>query len=983
MAVNLPTMKSLPSTVSSPQPIFPSGTSGGGTPAATSTSQSTATSGAYPVGSKYTPGSFTYTSGTGTAYGLTKTDAGNGNSYYEYPDGSRTLVGPDGTVLGNQAPSTPTPGGTPSSTGGPPPQLPPGWDPTKGTSVNSDGTIRNADYGTNSDGTVEASNAQGVQQALAAGYPLNKIRVPVVSDGFNGGPPTTTYTTADKGGILDPTDGKTHTLSSTGVEGGTPAPKNLLDALGSGVPFVSPVLAAGTGLVTDVANKVKGLLPTTSGGGAAPTVANGPAIAAAINAAQNQADAAQNAANNYQPISSPTIGYAPAAQAGHATAGVSQGYGATGGVSQGYAAAAGQVGAYQAAPYTAPIQAGHATAGVATAAQIASTALAAKQQAIVAQQIQAALVAQQPAIQAQQVTAAQAGRTIVGPTALADQSQIAPVDLAGNTTIDQGESEQARAAQTNLIGQLQGTIAGTSPSVAAIMLRQETERNIASQYALGAAASAQNSGLAQRTAMINAANLNQQAIGQQALLRAQEIATAQGLLGTTAGAERTSDINVATSQADLSQQVILANAGFTNTQNMTQAQLDQAVKLANAGFKNTATTTQAQLDQATAALNVTQANTVNLANAKNALDAATTNVTLAQQAMLANQSAENAARLANAQNALAAATTNAQLAQQVELQNAAAINQTNTTNATLSTNTSIANAGYATQASITNANNVTSANTASAQLANAISIANANNQSQMQVSQAADTTNANIATAGNFTQSSVANAKNATDASIASAQNYTSSSENNATNATNASDVTSTNETNASINTATLANAVNINNAANAVTTTGQNITAKQDAAGNAITAEGNVISGQVGMANAANGAVTAAANMKTANNGDPSNPFNIIKNIPVPGSDRRGKKDIKDAEMDVKKLVASLSAKSFAYKDTSKPGTAPGRRWGVMAQDLEKTSAGKSLVMETPTGKMIDASQAVMTALAALGHVAKRLDKVEKRVSR
>ena len=804
---------------------------------------------------------------------------------------------------------------------------------------------------------------------------------------------------ASNSGPLDPKTGEPTWVATPGSNGGVSWFGNLIgktaipvgEALGL-LPAGSTKGAAAVQAAADAA-RAAGLPsvpidPAVANGASGPasTVANGPALAAAITAAQNQADAAQAASNNYQPISAPTIGYAPAAQAGQATAGVSQGYGATGGVSQGYAAAAGQVGAYQAAPYTAPIQAGHATAGVATAAQIASTALAAKQQAIVAQQIQAALVAQQPAIQAQQVTAAQAGRTIVGPTALADQSQIAPVDLAGNTTIDQGESEQARAAQTNLIGQLQGTIAGTSPSVAAIMLRQETERNIASQYALGAAASAQNSGLAQRTAMINAANLNQQAIGQQALLRAQEIATAQGLLGTTAGAERTSDINVATSQADLSQQVILANAGFTNTQNMTQAQLDQAVKLANAGFKNTATTTQAQLDQATAALNVTQANTVNLANAKNALDAATTNVTLAQQAMLANQSAENAARLANAQNALAAATTNAQLAQQVELQNAAAINQTNTTNATLSTNTSIANAGYSTQASIDNANNVTSANTASAQLANAISIANANNQSQMQISQAADTTNANIATAGNLTQSSVANAKNATDAGIASAQNYTSSSENNATNATNASENSATNATNASINTATLANAVNINNASNAVTTAGQNITAKQNAAGNAITAEGNVISGQVGMANAANGAVNAAANVQAANNNDPSNPFNILKSYAQAtsgSSDRRGKKDIKDAEMDVKKLVASLSAKSFHYKDTSKPGTAPGRRWGVMAQDLEKSKAGKSLVHDTPNGKMVDTSQAVLTALAAISHVAKRIDKIEKRVSR
>jgi hypothetical protein len=825
------------------------------------------------------------------------------------------------------------------------------------------------------------------------------------SNGLGGIPISAAGNTTSNGGPVDPTTGASTWTVNTGTNGGVSTLGNIVgktlipagEAIGA-LPTGSTADAKNIQLAADLARS-KGLTsipvggaPITSGGtgitfpgstgGAAPvTTPNSGPLADAIKKAQDQADAAGNAAKNYVPISAPTItaaqmpafqaaGYAPAAQAGVATAGQSQGY----------AAQAGQVGAYQAAGYTAPIQAGHATAGVAQASLIGSTTLAQKQAAIQAERVQAALIAQQPAIQAQQVQAAQADRTIVGPTALADQSQIAPVDLAGNTTIDQSESEQSRAAQLGLISQLQGTIAGTSPSVAAIMLRQETERNIANQFGMAAAASAQNVGLANRQAMNNAASLNQQSIGQQALLRAQEIATAQGLLGTTAGSARTSDINVATSQADLSQQVILANAGFTNTQNMTQAQLDQAVKLANAGFKNTATTTQAQLDQATKALNVTQANSVNLANAKNALDAATTNVTLAQQALLANQSAQNQAALANAQNALAAATTNAQLAQQVELTNANAVNHTNEVNATLATNTSVSNAGFATQASITNANNTTSANTATAQLANAISIANANNQSQMQVAQAGYTTQAGIATASNYTNSSIGNARNQTDASQ--------------TNATNA--------TNASINTSTLANAVNIansgnstqyniaqggfnnsaaiNNAANAVTTAGQNITAQQNAAGNAITSEGQVIQGQVGMANAANGAVSAAAAQQQAANGDPSNPYNWIPKV---ASDRRGKKEIKDADLDVKKLVASLGAKSFRYKDTSAPGTAPGRRWGVMAQDLEKSKAGKSLVTNTPTGKMVDTSQAVMTALAALGHVAKRLDKVEKRVSR
>jgi hypothetical protein len=657
----------------------------------------------------------------------------------------------------------------------------------------------------------------------------------------------------------------------------------------------------------------------------------------------------------------------------------------------------------------APIQAGISQAGQSTAAQaqagqIAGTYLAPQQQAIQAQQVQAALAAQQAGLYATPVDAAQAQATILAPTVLARNTTIAPVATATQTdlgpiaqatkeTIDTSPEAQFRAQQEGLISGLNGAIAGTDPSVAAIMLRQATERNIANQYAQAASASGMNVGLAQRQAMINAADLNQESIGQQALLRAQEIATARGQLGGVLNEGRTTDVGLATSQAGLNQGVNLANvqavntgalavldattktklanAGFINTQNMNQAQLDQAIQLANAGFQNTAATTQAQLDAAQKALNVTEKNKVMLANAVNQLDAAKTTATLAQQVVLANASAENVARLENAKNALAAATTNVTLAQQVALANTGAenntaqvnaqlLNTTNNNNAQLSTQSSIANAGNQTQSSVANANNVTSANTATSQLANAISIANANNQSSESVAQGGFTNAANIATGNNQTQANISTATL-----------------NNAVNINNAN-----NQTQSDIAQGGWQSAANINNAGNAVTTRGQDITATQDAAGNAITQRGQDVTYATGMADA-NAKAQAANNQLYGDLGKIAAPFIFGTPAPTGSSDRRAKKDISGAKSDIDKLLADLKqAYSYKYKNPQAPGAAPGERFGPMAQDIEKSKVGKAMVHDTPAGKMVDMNAAVMAALSGLGRVSSRLDKIEKRAA-
>lgn len=96
--------------------------------------------------------------------------------------------------------------------------------------------------------------------------------------------------------------------------------------------------------------------------------------------------------------------------------------------------------------------------------------------------------------------------------------------------------------------------------------------------------------------------------------------------------------------------------------------------------------------------------------------------------------------------------------------------------------------------------------------------------------------------------------------------------------------------------------------------------------------------------------------------------------------SDENQKKDVSSAKPKVKSFLDALDAKKYTYKDTSMPGTAPGKRFGILAQDLEKSEMGKSLVKETPMGKMVDTVQGFGAVLAAQAELHKRLKSLEKK---
>ena len=90
--------------------------------------------------------------------------------------------------------------------------------------------------------------------------------------------------------------------------------------------------------------------------------------------------------------------------------------------------------------------------------------------------------------------------------------------------------------------------------------------------------------------------------------------------------------------------------------------------------------------------------------------------------------------------------------------------------------------------------------------------------------------------------------------------------------------------------------------------------------------------------------------------------------------SDERLKKEIED--FNPSSFLDSLTGKSWNYKDPEKFGS--GRVNGVMAQDLEKTPEGASLVEDTPEGKMVDYGKGFGTILGSMADMHQRLKKVE-----
>lgn len=90
--------------------------------------------------------------------------------------------------------------------------------------------------------------------------------------------------------------------------------------------------------------------------------------------------------------------------------------------------------------------------------------------------------------------------------------------------------------------------------------------------------------------------------------------------------------------------------------------------------------------------------------------------------------------------------------------------------------------------------------------------------------------------------------------------------------------------------------------------------------------------------------------------------------------SDEREKENIEDVDLD--DFMGSLKPKSFEYKEPDSPGATDGTTVGVMAQDVEKTPVGRTMVKETKDGKMLDMQKGFSVVLAALAALHDKLEK-------
>jgi hypothetical protein len=89
--------------------------------------------------------------------------------------------------------------------------------------------------------------------------------------------------------------------------------------------------------------------------------------------------------------------------------------------------------------------------------------------------------------------------------------------------------------------------------------------------------------------------------------------------------------------------------------------------------------------------------------------------------------------------------------------------------------------------------------------------------------------------------------------------------------------------------------------------------------------------------------------------------------------SDKREKESLE--------AVEATPGYSFDYKDPDAMGATSGKQFGVMAQDLEKTPAGRSVVHEVGGRKMVDTSRLTMVNTAAMNALTDRLSKIEARI--
>jgi hypothetical protein len=95
--------------------------------------------------------------------------------------------------------------------------------------------------------------------------------------------------------------------------------------------------------------------------------------------------------------------------------------------------------------------------------------------------------------------------------------------------------------------------------------------------------------------------------------------------------------------------------------------------------------------------------------------------------------------------------------------------------------------------------------------------------------------------------------------------------------------------------------------------------------------------------------------------------------------SDERQKTDIKSGDKKLKEFYDALGSHSYKYKNPSLPGAGGGEYVSPMAQELEKSFLGRSMVKETDNGKMVDYAKGFGAMLAGQAYMHRELTDLKK----
>lgn len=155
-----------------------------------------------------------------------------------------------------------------------------------------------------------------------------------------------------------------------------------------------------------------------------------------------------------------------------------------------------------------------------------------------------------------------------------ERTQIGMVDPAQAAQIQAGGNfNQAMAAQSGLLGQLQQQASGQGPSIADMQMQKGMEANLAANRAQLASARGGTNPLMARQVLQTSADIQAKTAQDAAMARLQEQMAAQNQLATVSGQARVQSFEEASQQAQLQQQANLANMQSNLQRAIAQGQL--------------------------------------------------------------------------------------------------------------------------------------------------------------------------------------------------------------------------------------------------------------------------------------------------------------------------------------------------------------------------------------------------------------------------